>query len=253
MKPSSPPGSPGITLIVADDHPLFRAALHEVVARVLPDSLIIEAESIAMLDAAMKAHPDADLVLLDLHMPGARGFSALVDIRARHPSVPVALISATEDGSTVRSALDFGASGFIPKTASTETIGSMLKALLRGELAIPQDSVDLAGADDLQERSPERSISQLTPHQMRVLLLLGEAHSNKVIAQELDVSEATVKAHVTVILRKLGFERRTQAALLAQRLFGTQPARDASGADDALDAATTAVRIETDAKPASDS
>jgi DNA-binding NarL/FixJ family response regulator len=216
------------TLIVADDHPLFRAALREAVARLLPESLIVEAESIAKLEEAVQAHPDADLVLLDLRMPGARGFSALIQMRARHPSIPIAVISAAESASVARRALEFGASGFIPKSASIETIGTMLRALLAGELAIPSEYFDPVAERGQPERASERGISRLTPQQLRVLLLLAEGHSNKTIAQDLEVSEATIKAHVTVILRKLGLERRTQAALLAQRIFGTDLPGDAA-------------------------
>jgi DNA-binding NarL/FixJ family response regulator len=215
------------TLIVADDHPLFRAALREAVARLLPESLIVEAESIARLEEAVQAHPDADLVLLDLRMPGARGFSALIHLRARYPSIPIAVISAAESASVARRALGLGASGFIPKSASIETIGTMLRALLAGELAIPRDYLDLTSDRGRPELTSEQGISRLTPQQLRVLLLLAEGHSNKTIAQDLEVSEATIKAHVTVILRKLGLERRTQAALLAQRLFGADPEGDA--------------------------
>ena len=214
------------TLIVADDHPLFRAALREAVARLLPGSLIVEAESIARLEEAVQEHPDADLVLLDLRMPGARGFSALIHMRARYPSIPVAVISASESASIARRALDFGASGFIPKSASIDTIGAMLRALLAGELAIPRDYFDPTTERGHPEQMSERGISRLTPQQLRVLLLLAEGQSNKTIAQDLEVSEATIKAHVTVILRKLGLERRTQAALLAQRLLSTDPADD---------------------------
>ena len=170
------------TLIVADDHPLFRAALRESVTRLLPNARIIEAGSLKMLDEAVQANPSADLILLDLRMPGAQGFSALVHLRARYPSIPVAVISAAE-------------------SASIEPSSD------RGQ----------------HDREMARKVSRLTPQQLRVLFLLAEGHSNKTIAQDLRVSEATIKAHVTVILRKLDLERRTQAALLAQRLFRTEP------------------------------
>lgn len=209
------------TLIVADDHPLFRAALREAVTRLLPQTQIVEAGSVAAVERAAQVHPDADLILLDLYMPDARGFSGLAHLRAHYPSIPIAIISAAESASIVRRAMDFGASGFIPKSASIERIGTMLKALLDGELAVPAEYAQQE-TDDRDEASDlARKLDKLTPQQLRVLVLLAEGSSNKAIAQELDVSEATVKAHVTVILRKLGLERRTQAALLAQRLFRT--------------------------------
>src|SRR5215470_19374888 len=215
------------TLIVADDHPLFRAALREAVTHVLPETRIVEAGSVAAVEQAAQIHPDADLILLDLYMPDARGFSALAHLRAQFPAIPVAIVSAAESASIVRRAMDIGASGFIPKSASIEQIGGMLRALLSGELAVPpeyQESDTDADGDEVRDLA--RSLDKLTPQQLRVLLLLADGSSNKLIAQDLGVSEATVKAHVTVILRKLRLERRTQAALLAQRLFRTEPAGD---------------------------
>jgi DNA-binding NarL/FixJ family response regulator len=212
------------TLIVADDHPLFRAALREAVSRVLPETQVVEAGSVAAVEQAAQMHPDADLILLDLYMPDARGFSALAHLRAHYPSIPVAIISAAESSTIVRRAMDFGASGFIPKTASIERIGVMLRALLNGELAVPPEYLDSRSDDpDDDVRELARSVDKLTPQQLRVLLQLADGVSNKAIAQDLGVSEATVKAHVTVLLRKLGLERRTQAALLAQRLFRMEP------------------------------
>lgn len=211
------------TLIVADDHPLFRAALREAVTRLLPQARIIEAGSLKMLEEAVQANPSADLILLDLRMPGAQGFSALVHLRARYPSIPVAVISAAESASIVRRSLEFGASGFIPKSTGIDRIGTMLRDLLDGKLALPEDYVEPSSERGEPDREMARKVSRLTPQQLRVLFLLAEGHSNKTIAQDLRVSEATIKAHVTVILRKLDLERRTQAALLAQRLFRTEP------------------------------
>jgi DNA-binding NarL/FixJ family response regulator len=192
---------------------------------VLPDTQIIEAGSVAAVEQAAQTYPHADLILLDLYMPDARGFSALANLRAQFPSIPVAIISAAESASVVRRAMDFGASGFIPKSASIETIGVMLRALLNGELAVPPEYQEAQGEPD-EVRDLARNLDKLTPQQLRVLLLLAEGSSNKAVANDLGVSEATVKAHVTVILRKLNLERRTQAALLAQRLFRTDPASD---------------------------
>lgn len=220
--------APTTTLIVADDHPLFRAALREAVTHVMPETQIVEADSIAAVEQAAQIHPNADLILLDLYMPDARGFSALANLRAQYPSIPVAIVSAAESSSIVRRAMDFGASGFIPKSASIERIGVMLRALLGGELAVPPEYQESAAESD-QVRDLTRNLDKLTPQQLRVLLLLADGSSNKVIAQDLGVSEATVKAHVTVILRKLRLERRTQAALLAQRLFRTDAENDRAG------------------------
>ena len=207
------------TLIIADDHPLFRAALREAVSRLLPGATIVEAGSLGSLEEAVQAHPNADLLLLDLFMPGARGFSALIQLRAQYPSIPIAIVSAAEEPAMIRRALDFGASGFIPKSASIEKIGTMLRAVLDGQVALPAGYVEATSEANRPDREAARHIASLTPQQLRVLLLLADGFSNKAIAADLGVSEATVKAHVTIILRKLGLERRTQAALLAQRFF----------------------------------
>jgi DNA-binding NarL/FixJ family response regulator len=224
--------SPPTTLIIADDHPLFRAALHHAVARWLPDAKIVEAGSVAALEAAANEHPDADLILLDLRMPGVQGLSELMELRIRHPAIPVALVSAVESTTIARKAIACGASGFIPKSASIEEIGSMLRALLAGEIVAPRAFAE-ASAEDAAERKFARAVAALTPQQYRVLMLLARGYSNRAIAKDIDVVVATVKAHVTVILRKLGLERRTQAALLAQRLLAT----DASVRPDAGEAA----------------
>ena len=224
------------TLIIADDHPLFRAALHQAVARWLPDAKIVEAGSVAALEQAANEHPDADLILLDLRMPGVQGLSELMELRIRHPAIPVALISAVESATIARKAIACGASGFIPKSASIEEIGSMLRALLAGEIVTPRSFAE-ASADDA-ERKFARAVAALTPQQYRVLMLLARGYSNRAIAKDIDVVVATVKAHVTVILRKLGLERRTQAALLAQRLLAADslaPEMDERAGDDGED------------------
>jgi len=222
------PGS--ATLVIADDHPLFRAALREAVSKLLPGATIIEAGSLGSLEEAVQAHPNADLLLLDLYMPGSRGFSALIQLRAQYPTIPIAVVSAAEDPAMIRRALDFGASGFIPKSASIEKIGEMLRAVLDGKVALPSGYVQATSVSDRRDREVARQIASLTPQQLRVLLLLADGYSNKAIALDLGVSEATVKAHVTIILRKLDLERRTQAALLAQRFFQGEDYRTTGGA-----------------------
>jgi DNA-binding NarL/FixJ family response regulator len=229
------PMSAQTTLIIADDHPLFRAALHQAIERLLPDAHVVEAGSIAALEEAANEHPLADLILLDLRMPGAQGLSELMELRIRHPAIPVAVISAVESATVARKTIACGGSGFIPKSASIEAIGRMLRALLAGEIVV-SEGIEGSSSEAAVECKLARAVSALTPQQYRVLMLLARGHSNRAIAQEVDVSEATVKAHVTVILRKLGLERRTQAALLAQRLLATDPsdafATDEDFADD---------------------
>jgi DNA-binding NarL/FixJ family response regulator len=219
------------TLIIADDHPLFRAALKEAVGRHIPGAQVIEASSLDTLRRAIVEHPDADLVLLDLRMPGAKGFSSLLYLRAEHPAVPVIVVSASEDASVVQRALDFGASGFIPKSARIESIGDSLRTVLGGGVSVPRMLEGRARTDG-PDREQARRLSTLTPQQLRVLIMLAEGQSNKYIAGSLAITEATVKAHITGILRKLDLERRTQAAILAQRLLQTGERTEINGLDE---------------------
>lgn len=219
------------TLIIADDHPLFRAALREVVGRHIPGAKIVEVSSLDALQAAIADHPDSDMILLDLRMPGARGFSSLLYLRAEYPAVPIIVVSASEAASVVRRALDFGASGFIPKSASIETIGESLRTVLDGGISAPRLPEGRTNAEE-KERELARRLSTLTPQQLKVLVMLAEGQSNKDIAGHLSITEATVKAHITGILRKLGIERRTQAAILAQRLMQTGERPEVGDADD---------------------
>lgn len=212
--PAASPLQP--VVIIADDHPLFRAALRLAVERVLPGAQVIEADSFSALQAVVAKAPDADLVLLDLRMPGVRGYSSLVWLRAEHASVPVVMVSADEDPSTIHRALDFGAAGFIPKSAGLEVLTTALTAVLDGQLWTPPEA---AAPPDNKDAQLARRVASLSPQQLRVLMQLAEGRLNKQIAYDFSVTEATVKAHVTAILRKLGLYGRTQAAVLAQRLL----------------------------------
>ncbi|MFC4728669.1 response regulator [Coralloluteibacterium thermophilus] len=205
------------TILIADDHPLFREALRGAVAALLPDAEIVEAENADDLFAAADAHPHADLLLMDLGMPGAHGFSALVHLRAAQPQLPVVVVSAREDPPTMRRALDHGAAGFIPKSADTASIHAGIRAVLDGDTWAPPQTAGAAGIGPEEAEIAQR-IRELSPQQYRVLSMLGAGLLNKQIAYAMDVSEATVKAHMTAVLRKLGASNRTQAVLLAGRL-----------------------------------
>ena len=228
--------SPVSTLVIADDHPLFRSALRAAVAQLLPGVRIVEADSPAALDDAVRANPDADLILLDLRMPGVQGFSALIRLRGQYPAIPVVIVSAADDPAVMRRSLDFGACGFIPKSASIDAIGAALQTVLAGGIWLPPGMPkEVAGAES-NERDLARRVASLTPQQLRVLVMLADGRLNKQIAGDLDIAEATIKAHVTAILRKLGLYRRTQAAVLAQRLLLAESgalALPAAAADDA--------------------
>jgi DNA-binding NarL/FixJ family response regulator len=207
------------TLVIADDHPLFRTALKAAVGQLLPEATTVEADSLDSLIRAVETHPDADLILLDLRMPGARGFSSLIQLRGLYPAIPVAIVSAEEEPATMRRALDFGATGFIPKSAGLGQIGQALRTMLNGGVWLPDNIGDATPSEEQLDRELAARVSSLTPQQFRVLMLLSDGRLNKQIGGDLDVAEATVKAHVTAILRKLGLYRRTQAAVLAQRLL----------------------------------
>ena len=212
------------TVIVADDHPLFRDALIHAVGKVMPDATIVESDSLESLQQAVQANSEADLLLLDLNMPGVSGFSALAWIRQNHASLPTVVVSAIDDPAVMRRALEHGASGFIPKSSSIATIESGIDAVLEGEVWLPE-GIDPNGAGlESGEASVAAGLSTLTPHQFRVLMMLGEGLLNKQIAYELGVSEATIKAHVTAIFRKMGVNNRTQAVLAVQQLAVAEPA-----------------------------
>jgi DNA-binding NarL/FixJ family response regulator len=216
---AAPVGIVSRTILVADDHPLFRAALRGAVAASCADAEFVEADSVASLLEAVEHHPQADLLLLDLDMPGAHGFSALAHVRGTRPELPVVVVSATADPQTVANAFSYGAQGFISKSADARAIGAGIESVLQGEIVAPpgyRAPADRGAAPpDLDVAA---RLSELTPQQFRVLSMLLSGLLNKQIAFELDVSEATVKAHVTAVLRKLGVASRTQAVLRVGRL-----------------------------------
>lgn len=210
--------TPAPKIIVADDHPLFRAALCQAIRGSLGENTqILECEAISKLEEAIDANPDTDLILLDLKMPGANGFSGLLLVRRSHPAIPVAIVSANEDGQTIQRAIDYGACGFIPKSSDLPTIGRAIEVVLAGDIWIPEQASQ-AGERSREEREFSERIKTLTPQQLKVFLMLTKGLLNKQIASEIDVSEATIRTHMTAIFRKLGVRNRTQAVLAANFL-----------------------------------
>jgi DNA-binding NarL/FixJ family response regulator len=203
--------------VIADDHPLFRGALREAVTTLFASAEVFEAGSFEELQSLLDREADMDLVLLDLAMPGVRGFSGLLFLRAQFPGVPVVIVSATEEPAVIRRCMEFGASGFLPKTLDVEIMRSAIRRVLEGGVWTPPD-VDLSGGADAATRDLVGRLSTLTPQQVRVLMMLSDGLLNKQIAFELKVSEATVKAHVSAILQKLGVESRTQAVIAASKI-----------------------------------
>ena len=196
-------------IVVADDHPLFRAALRSAVDKAAPGAEVVECASLAEARAAMVAGP-VDLLLLDLKLSDSEGMAGLAAVRAEQPTVPVAVVSASEDAPVVRHALGLGAAGFIPKSSSLPQMVEAIAAILAGDSWAP----DVPEADDdLTGR-----VASLTPSQLRILEGLKAGRLNKQIAFDLGVSEATIKAHLTSVFRKLGVHNRTQAVILAKSL-----------------------------------
>ncbi|HTM70732.1 MAG TPA: response regulator transcription factor [Luteimonas sp.] len=201
-------------ILVADDHPLFRAAVLHALRGALPGAAVLEASSVATLTQQLAAHPETELVLLDLAMPGARGFSALLHVRGEHPELPVVVISSNDHPRVIRRAQQFGAAGFIPKSSPAEAIGGAVAEVLDGGTWFPALTAERSEEDALLAAR----LAQLTPQQFRVLLCLADGLLNKQIAHELGLAENTVKVHVTAILKKLECHSRTQAAVLVKAL-----------------------------------
>ena len=204
-------------ILIADDHPLVRGALRQAVANAVANAEIVECGSLDDVTKALEANSNVDLILLDLAMPGVRGYSGLMMLRAQHPGAPVVVVSGREERNVIRLCIDFGASGFIPKSTDMETMQLAIRAILAGDLWAPPD-IDLNSPVDRDTAESVRRLASLTPQQVRVLMMLSEGLLNKQIAYELSVSEATVKAHVSAILQKLGVESRTQAVIAAARI-----------------------------------
>ncbi len=213
-------------ILVADDHPLFRAAVLHALRDDGVTGQTIEVASASALVQALQAEPQIDLVLLDLAMPGARGFSSLVWLRGERPDVPVIIISSNDHPRVIRRAQQFGAAGFIPKSAPAEAMRLAVEAVMAGDTSFPPLSAERS------ERDAQLAVrlAQLTPQQFRVLVCVADGLLNKQIAYELGVAENTVKVHVTAILKKLGCNSRTQAALLVKAL---EPEGEPGGWSDA--------------------
>ena len=203
-------------ILIADDHPLFRGALRSAVAAAVPDSEISEA---AEFQSAVSQVSDGkiDLILLDLAMPGVRGFSGLMYLRAGFAGIPIIVVSASDESSVVRRCMSLGASGFISKSSDISNIRLAVNEVLNGNVWLPP-GFDLEATEAGESETVISKLAKLTPQQMRVLMMLSEGLLNKQIAYALSVSEATVKAHVSAILLKLGVESRTQAVIEAAKI-----------------------------------
>jgi DNA-binding NarL/FixJ family response regulator len=205
------------TILIADDHPMFRDAMRLAISGLGADIALIETGSFEAAVIAMSSASSIDLALLDLRMPGMQGLTGIAYFRAQFPAIPLMVVSGIDDPDTIRRALALGCSGYMPKTLGVEQIREAMRIALEGGVAIPPGlRLDAPARDDPQELA--RRFAALTPQQLRVLMMVSEGKLNKQIAYELALSEATVKAHVSAILSKLKVDSRTQAVILAAKM-----------------------------------
>ncbi len=226
------------TLLVADDHPMFREAMVGAIAAALPDSRVLEAASLAQAIAQAEAQEELDLLLLDLALPDSEGLAGLRRLRETLPWLPVAILSAEQSRDIVLEALGLGAVGYLPKSTPRDDLLAALRQILAGQVYLPADILrrptarhaptdaasttpslrTTASAPTAHGDALSDGISQLTAKQLQVLACLSRGESNKAIARDLAIAETTVKSHVSAILRKLGVNSRVQAILTAQTL-----------------------------------
>ena len=214
------------TVLIADDHPLFRTALVQALSDCLPDAQILQARDLPQTFELLAAGEEIDLILLDLHMPGNQGLTGLASIRCQYPAVAVVVVSANEDPRVIRRALDHGAAGFIPKSTGLEELTTALNTVLDCREWVPAHLARaVAGIEDARhDRELARRMAALTPQQFRVLAMVADGKLNKQIADELDIQERTVKAHMSEIFQKLEVRNRTQAGVAFRRLELVDPA-----------------------------
>ena len=205
-------------LLIADDHPLYRDALRGSLILSFDELEILESEDLDSTIHTIQQHHDIDLLLLDLNMPGSCDLFGLIRIRKLFADLPVAVVSGMTDSYIVNKAINAGAQGFITKTSTAKVIADAIDSILAGEICIPENMP--AGTDDINPEFEQLSlqVSSLTPAQYKVLCQLKSGLLNKQIAYELNISEATVKAHITAIFKKLEINNRSQAVLIASQL-----------------------------------
>ncbi len=206
-------------VLVVDDHPLFRQALRSAVEAEFDSATVIDVDTIDHAIRKLRSIGRFDLALLDLYLPGTTGFDGLLRLRKLFPRLPIVIVSGTEDRRLAREALNYGAAGFIPKSSSSAQIAAALREVVNGSVYVPEDL--RYGESDPQSQEREelaQRLSSLTRQQLNVLKMLRAGKLNKQIAYELGVSETTVKAHVSEVLRKMKVASRTQAVIEAGRI-----------------------------------
>lgn len=209
-------------LIIVDDHPLFRNAAAGVLEPQFGSSKIVQVGTFTELEDVLFHAPHFDLILLDLNLPDTTGLFGLLLLRAIHPEIPVAVISAADDRRLIHRAIECGASGFVPKTQSVNTLREAVQRILEGFIWLP-DLGDSSLDPKPEEADLAKRFTLLTVQQLRVLALLCQGQLNRQMGDTLGITEATTKAHVSEILSKLGARSRTQAVVLANKLNRGQP------------------------------
>ena len=204
--------------LIADDHPLFREALKGALSAKFEGLEVFESSDFDSTLQVLSEQEDLDILLLDLHMPGNGDLYGLIRIREEYPSLPIAVVSGSEDANIVSKVMGYGAMGSIPKSSSSDDIASAINQILEGDTWLPKELKNKVAEIEGEDREIAAQVASLTPQQYRVLQYLHEGLLNKQIAYELHISEATVKAHITAIFRKLGVYNRTQAVLIAAKL-----------------------------------
>jgi DNA-binding NarL/FixJ family response regulator len=218
-RPVAMSGPDSTRFLIIDDHPLFREALQSAVQMEYPDVETIEARTVAEALELLGGPKSVDLALLDLNIPGVQGFEGLLQLRTRHPRLPVVIVSGYEEPRIISEALSYGAAGFIPKSVRKSDLAAAIRRVMEGAVYVPENYDAPAGNDDLADRAEMvKRLATLTPQQLRVLQMLRQGMLNKQIAFELQVGETTVKAHVSEILRKLNVYSRTQAVIEVAKL-----------------------------------
>ncbi|MBU3020083.1 response regulator transcription factor [Paraglaciecola agarilytica] len=204
--------------LIADDHPLFREALVGALKPLFEEVEILQSDSLDSTLNSLDENPDTDLILLDLHMPGCENFYGLIRVTQDYPEIPVAVVSASDSIDIVSYVMSFGAKGFVPKSSPTPMIAEALRSIMNGEVWLTDDLKAQIAEIDSDEINLAQKIAELTPKQFQVLKLIHDGLLNKQIAHELNVTEATVKAHISAVFRKLEVNTRTQAVLLLKKL-----------------------------------
>jgi DNA-binding NarL/FixJ family response regulator len=215
-----------VTILVVDDHALIREALRGVLSELKGEETVLEASSCSQALQVIAAHPDVNLVLLDLNLPDRDGFSVLAELGERYPEIAVVVLSAQQDGDSVVKALNLGASGFIPKSGQREVMVQALQLIFAGGRYIPPEILDRGNpsAPEPSDAGPSagRPVSPsdlgLTERQIEVLALMMQGKSNKAICRVLNLAEPTVKNHVTAILKALKVNSRVEAVIAVGKL-----------------------------------